>query len=215
MSIRQPLTILKDVDRTSHPVLLPSLKTLNFERNSGLSPGIQNGDLPNLTHLILDPLSLFDVFSARRSPLHMVGPQLCTAELHKSLRGTHLNINPFFKLCSKLQEFAYHLGFPRLGPPYLLQHSELKTVRIQIESIDHLTALSGEQYEIDDGVDLSWTMLDEAFAFFSAYAFPALQLIILHGDWDSVVHDSQFRSLRQLVLGRGCSLEYPDGTPVQ
>jgi len=212
-SIREP--ILQDVDRTSHPVLLPSLKTLNFERNSGLSHrDIQNGDLPNLIHLTLNPVSLFNVFSVR-SPLHMVGPQLCTVELHKSVRGTRLDVNPFFKLCSKLQEFAYHVGFPRLRPPHLLQHSELKTVRMQIESIDHLTALSGEQYEMYDGVDLSWTMLDEAFAFFSAYAFPALQLIILHGDWDSVVHDGQFRSLRQLVLDRGCSLEYPDGTPVR
>jgi len=106
-----------------------------------------------------------------------------------------------------LQELAYHVGFPPLQPPHLLQHLELKTVRIQIESIDHLR----EQY----GGGLSWAMLDEAFAFFSAYAFPALQLIILHGDWDSVVHDSQFRPLRQLVLDRGCSLEYPNGTPVQ
>jgi hypothetical protein len=120
----------------------------------------------------------------------------------------------FFKLCSKLQEFAYHVGFPQLEPPHLLQPSELKTVCIQIESIDHLTALSGEQYEMDDGVDLSWTILYKVFAFFSAYAFPALWLIILHGDWDSVVHDGQFHPLRQLVLDRGCSLEYPDGTPV-
>jgi len=155
-----------------------------------------------------------DVFSASHSPLHIIGPQLYTVELHKSRRGTRLDINPFFKLCSTLQEFAYHVRFPRLEPPHLLQHSELKTVHIQIESIDHLTVLSGEQYEMDEGVDLSWTMLDKVFAFFSAYAFPALQLIILHSNWDSVVHDSKFRPLRQLVLGRGCSLEYPYGRPV-
>jgi len=202
-------SIFKGVGRTGHPVLFPSLKTLAFKRDSGLNDQvIQNSDFPNLTHLKLPPFHLYDISPDGSSILHVVGLQLRTVELHKDRQGgARLDVNPFFKLCSNLQELAYHVGFPPLQPPHLLQHLELKTVRIQIESIDHLR----EQY----GGGLSWAMLDEAFAFFSAYAFPALQLIILHGDWDSVVHDSQFRPLRQLVLDRGCSLEYPNGTPVQ
>ena len=49
--------ILKEVHWTSHPVLLPSLKTLNFERNLGLNPGIQNGDLPNWLMLYCLPIT--------------------------------------------------------------------------------------------------------------------------------------------------------------
>ena len=191
-----PGPIFKDVDRTGYPVLLPSLKTLNFEGDPGLNHrGIQNGDFPNLTHLVLRP---FD--------LHMIGPQLRTVEFHEDLRGGD-HLDPFFKLFSKLQEFAFHVGFPALQSSPLLQHFELKAVHLQIESINHLR----ETYEAED---LSWEMFGKTFAFFSAHAFPALQHIILHGEWDSVVHDGQFRSLRQFVLDRGCSLEYPDGTPV-
>jgi hypothetical protein len=193
------------------PVAIPhtvhfSLTTLHLNEHMGLrQAGIHRGDAPNLIHVVCHPNNL--VLDQDDSSVLVLGPQLRVVELLHTF-GTISTVGTnFFKQCPNLQAFAYHVGSPQLQPLDVLQHLELKRVNLQIISFKFLL----ERYV---GEGSLWEMLRQQLANFSAHTFPALEHIVLHGDWDPLTQDDRFRPLRQLVLDRGCLLEYPDGTPV-
>ena len=207
----QPGPIFKDVDRSGHTIPFPSLTTLHLAGYAGLwRAGIQPGDTPKLINLILHPRNL-TLDQGDSSVVDVVGSQLRVVELLRDVGSfSTLGDHHFFTQCPNLQEFAYHIGLPRLLPLDALQHFALKRVHLRIGGLDDLR----QRYESFARTGSFWRLLKREFANLSAHTFPALTHVVLHGDWNSVVQDSRFRSTRQLVLDRGCSLEYPDGTPV-
>jgi len=194
----QPGPIFKDIDRSAHAILFPSL-TLYRAGYAGLSwAGIQRGDVPNLTHLTLEPGNLLRT-SDPLTILNIVGSQLRVVELLQDPGNIiHLDLNFFVRQCPNLQVFTYHVGLPHLRPLDTLQHLELTTLNLQV---NHL-------YRRYGGTRVFWKILGGEFAIFSAQVFPALKHITLYGDLDYVVRAPEFRSIRQPLLDRGCTLEY-------
>jgi len=216
LSISWPGPIFRDVDPDTYSELSPSLTTLRRRSYGGSgSAGIEPDDIPRLTHLICDPINVtFESGLALRgdtSVLDIAVSELRVLEVCQNPPHHYpRDFNGFLKRCPHLQELAYHVGFPQiLLVSDGLQCLELKRFNLRIESLDHLR----QRYGSDD--ETFWRFLGSEFAHFFGYALPALEHVILHGDWDYIVHAAQFRPLRQRLLDRGCSLEYPNGKPVQ
>lgn len=57
----------------------------------------------------------------------------------------------------------------------------------------------------------AWDEIEMQLSLFGGQFFPALNRIVLFGDWDSFTADLEFRSLCNRVRSRGCALEYPAG----
>jgi hypothetical protein len=215
LSISWPGPIFRDLDRDAYPHLPPSLTAWRRRSYGGPdSAGIEPDDIPRLTHLICDPINLsFDSVNFEHgdsSVLDIAVSELHVLEFCRDLHDIYgLELNEFLERCPKLQELAYHVGFPRTILLNALQSLELKRVNLRIESLDDLR----QHYGSND--EWFWRSLGVEFAHLYGHALPALERVILHGDWDYIVYASQFRPLRQRLLDRGCSLEYPNGKPVQ
>jgi hypothetical protein len=215
LSISWPGPIFRNFDRDAYPKFPPSLTTLRHRSYGGPdSAGIEPDDIPRLTHLICNPTSLsFHSVKFLRGDSSVLDIAVSELRVLEVCRDPHdryeLEVNEFLKRCPKLQELAYHVGSPEIILLNAPQCLELKRVHLRIKSLDDLRL----RYGSDD--ERFWRLLGLEFAHFFGYALPALEHVILHGDWDYIVHAAQFRPLRQRLLDRGCSLEYPNGKPVQ
>jgi len=212
LSISWPGPIFRDFGQGVYPHLPPSLTTLRRRSYGGPdSAGIEPDDIPRLTHLICDPINLsFDSggsLDGDSSVLDVAVSELRVLEVCRD--PYNLEVNGFFKRCPQLQELAYHVGLPQILLFDEPQCLELKRVNLRIESLNYLR----QRYGSND--ETFWRFLGSEFANLHGHTLPALEHVILHGDWDYIVHAAQFRPLRQRLLDRGCSLEYPDGQPVQ
>ena len=217
LSISWPGPIFRNFNRDAYPHLPPSLTTLRRRSFRGPdSAGIGPDDIPRLTHLICDPVNLPSesgyFLHGGSSVLDVALSELRVLEVCRVPHRHDLSepaVNEFLKRCPNLQELAYHVGSPQIPLLDEPQCLELKKVNLRIESLDDLR----QRYGSND--EWFWRLLGLEFVHLYGCALPALEHVILHGDWDYIVHAAQFRPLRQRLLDRGCSLEYPDGKPVQ
>jgi len=215
LSISWPGPIFTDlrVNRNAYP-RPPSLTALRRRSYGGPdSAGIEPNEIPRLTHLICDSSNLFFesgfFLHGDSSVLDVAVSELRVLEVCRDPHDLYgLEVDGFLKRCPNLQELAYHVGFPQILLLDQPQCLELKRVNLRIESLDDLR----QRYGSND--ETFWRSLGSEFANLHGHTLPALEHVILHGDWDCIVHAAQFRPLRQRLLDRGCSLEYPNGKPV-
>lgn len=183
------------------PVALPMLETLRLCVISGLllRQILFRWALPSLINLIMDsPL----VEQALYSMLETYGHQLKTVEFGKHVRFLMNDfLSPCLKGCPVLEELNYYVFFTEPAETTVV-HPTIETVRLHaaVNSI------------LSDGPSL-WALLERHFSFLgNRRALPALQRVVLYGDWRPVVINQRFYALWKHVTGAGCVVEISSKT---
>lgn len=179
------------------PVALPMLETLRLSVVSRLllSQIVFRWALPSLINLIMDsPLvELRPLYSM----LETYGPQLQTIEFGKHVRFLMNDfLSPCLKGCPVLKELNYYVFFTEPAETTVV-HPTIETVRLHaaVNSI------------LSDGPSL-WALLERHFSFLgNRMALPALQRVVLYGDWRPVVINRRFYALWKHVAGAGRVVE--------
>lgn len=176
---------------------LGCLKTLRLVRvNEFFMWQISRWSLPSLRHLIIDWSSSIAAINGIH---YCFSLSLQTVELGRSLcfyPQDHLT--SLLALFPNLTELSYYIHFTH--PPILQgrPHSALTIVRLHAQP----------NQAIRDEAQL-WSFVAAHFSYVSSPLLPALQRVVLHGDWASLLNDSRFLPcLRELR----CTVEYPDGS---
>lgn len=161
---------------------LPHLQTLRINSINGplLHQIVSRWSLPSLTHIILDSLVLdlgliWDAF----------GNQLKSVEFGKHLRFVAYDrLSPCLNGCPGLEELNFYLYF---NPPAktIQLHNSLTTVRIH-------SAFNG-LLSNDAAI---WDLIHRHFEFLCGSNLPALRHIILFGDWQLILDNPRFTSIR-------------------
>ncbi|KIK07364.1 hypothetical protein K443DRAFT_673618 [Laccaria amethystina LaAM-08-1] len=178
------------------PVALPMLETLRLCVISGLllRQILFRWALPSLINLIMDsPL----VEHALYCMLDIYGPQLQTVEFGKHVRFLMKDfLSPCLKGCPVLKELNYYVFFT-MPPETTVVHPTIETVRLHaaVNSI------------LFDGPSL-WALLERHFSFLgNRAALPALQRVVLCGDWRPVVINQHFYTSWKHVTSAGRVVE--------
>ncbi|KAH9952093.1 hypothetical protein B0H21DRAFT_13540 [Amylocystis lapponica] len=177
------------------PVSLPSLTTLRLLRMSVLFVReISRWSLPQLTHVIIDTVTTFDMLHMF---WHTFGARIQTLELGISLRYYISDALSFVLAgCPNLKELNYHVHLTkacRLPDG----HPILATIGLHSHS-NAFSPVGGTSY---------WEHLEAHLALFSEPVFPALKRVVLYGDWSAALEDSRYPFLIQPLRDRGCMVE--------
>lgn len=184
-------------------VCLPLLRTLRLHAINGLllHQITTKWDLPSMTHIVFySPL----VEQGLQRIWDRFGEQLEVVEFGKHLRfmmGDHLTI--CLQGCPALQEIGYNIFFTKV-PGMRGEHARIKTVRLHSAINSFLQ--TAEQI---------WSILEGHFRFFNQ--LPALNKIVLHGEWRGILGQHHFQALVQQLretkssvifeLGNGSSFD--------
>jgi len=176
-------------------VTLPSLTTLRLLRmNILFVRQISRWSLPNLTHLVLDTVTHFGMLPVFWDAF---GPQLRTVELGISLKFYISEALPFVLAgCPNLQELNYYINFTKACRLHT-SHNSLITIGLHSHP-NAFFLVGGTSY---------WEHLEAHFAFFSPSTFPALERVVLYGDWGAMVDDKRYPTLVRSLRDRGCAIE--------
>jgi hypothetical protein len=174
------------------------LQTLRLDTINGLflHQILSSWSLPSLTYIVLDsPLPDF----AWGSIWNAFGRQLKTIEFGKSLRFfSDDQLSPCLNGCPDLEQLNFYLYFT--APAENIQlHTSLTTVRLHAADNDLLSNADSES--------VVWDLIDQHFKVLCGSDLPALQRIILHGDWHSILHHSRFISIRNKLQDTSIILE--------
>jgi hypothetical protein len=163
----------------------PHLQTLRLGTINGLflHQIVSSWSLPSLTYIVLDsPLP----DSGWSSIWNAFGRQLKAIELGKNLRFfSNDQLSPCLNGCPGLKQLNFYLCFTAPAE-YIQPHTSLTTVRLHAAVNDFLSHADA----------VFWDLIDHHFKVLCGNELPALRRIILHGDWQSVLHDSRFISIR-------------------
>jgi len=185
----------QDFDRDTYPTPFPSLTTLRLERLTPWSVKLRTQDMPKLTNVIANPVNMYCRLSTACPFMDAFGRHIRVIELADN-EGPYTfsseTAQEFFRRCSNLQELSLHAG----RHTFLLiklHHPSVKCIRILRRYHQSHDLLERQHTAIFSGV------------------FPALERVVLHGEWGSSVDSVQFREFRHALLNKGCALEYEEG----
>ena len=174
----------------------PHLRTLRLGTINGLflHQIVSSWSLPSLTCIVLDsPLP----DSGWGSIWNAFGRQLKAIEFGKNLRFfSYDQLSPCLNGCPGLEQLNFYPSFT--APAENIQpHTSLTTVRLHL-------AVNNLLYNVDD---LVWDLLDRHFKILCGGDLPALRCIILHGNWNSILHHSRFIPIRERLQDTNIILE--------
>lgn len=179
------------------PIQLPSLTTLRLRRMNVLFlQQVCRWHMPALRHVVLDTYTstprlleaIWDTF----------GPQFETVELGRSLKFYVLDlICHILTRCPNLKELSYYTQFTATPQPPVDRHLHLTTVRMHAHPNEFVAA----------GSSAFWEHVEEHFTVFCKPFFPALQRIVLHGDWQPYLVEPRYLAIADTLQARGYSLE--------
>jgi hypothetical protein len=176
---------------------LPHLTTLRLRRlSSSYLWQVARWSLPNLAHVVLEVVSLAQSLD---SLWDAFGHQLHTIELGCVLRFlVDDRITSILKQCPNLRVLNYYINFTSI-PENPFQHSLLKQI-----------GLHAAQNSFD--AHLEWRHLEQHFTLFAHPGLPALEKVVLYGDWGYFIYDPRFRALLEPLDSKICIVELEDGT---
>jgi len=190
-------------------VVLPSLTTLHIAQIRGLEriQAICQWSLPALTHVIVLPFPGNDDDVEHLSLLcRSFGCTLRSFELRSYMLDSLPIILP---LCPNLQELNIR-GLCSPGGPFPASHSSLSIIRLYSYA---------PPSRVKDDWDWWWATynmgLHDTIAQLCALSLPALQRVVLHGDWTRILEDDRSRDSRHALHERGWRVELEDGTSVE
>lgn len=177
-------------------ITLPNLSILHVRGlNSNLRREIEGWSFPKLTHIITDCSLLW------YTPSALFNSQIEVIEFLRDAMLVELVPLGIVERCPNLREFNYSPEFMRFPVSHIL-HIGLKCIGLHAGSnLDQPVADLRKRYQrhFDDIMETS---------------LPELQVIILYGDWAMITESNWFPLAVKKVIGRGCRLEYPDGSQV-
>lgn len=192
--------------RMSFPVVLPTLETLhlvNFQSRFRIRSMITKWSLPSLVHLIVDLFHL-NAQEGVLSLLESFGATLHTVEL-----GTRLpafkevdHVSNILANCPNICELCLSIDFFALHPNASGASSSLNTVRFYPSSypLVDFAHLDTDSIEV---------VVEKAFRQLFCLYLPALQRIVLHGEWRLWaidINSERLRSCRQTIRDRHLAL---------
>ena len=174
----------------------PHLQTLRLGTINGLflHQIVSSWSLPSLTNIIFDsPLPE----SGWGAIWLAFGRQLKAIEFGRNLRFfSNDQLSPCLNGCPGLEQLNFYLCFT--APAVNIQpHISLTTVRLHAAVNDLLCHAEA----------VVWDLIDPHFKVLCGSDLPALRRIILHGDWQSVLHHSRFISIRKKLQDTNRILE--------
>ncbi|KAI9570362.1 hypothetical protein HD554DRAFT_413558 [Boletus coccyginus] len=182
--------------RQDSPIRLPALTTLRLRRiNALFVRQIRQWDLPSLVHVVAD-------FPADSSGLEglwlQFGSQLCTVEFGRNV-AFHMTdqISTLLRGGTGVKVFNYFINFT--APPIesqLIEQSALQCVGIHAFPCGMLKD--------------NWSHLNHHFEFLSSRFLPALQRIVLYGNWHQIVKDSRISPALDRFTQKGCTILFAD-----
>ena len=201
LTCRQPNTILfPSLEKIA--LVMPSLR---FTRM-----GIGLADMPKLAHLAIYPHSS----SAHTMEIVLfLKTQLQTVEVLPVFGAVKFPIIPdILRACPNVRQLIYYNDNVTLDARKLTPHSSLTCVRL-CHDPDRWTIRPPGRTAVEL-YESTWASLRSHFAVFAGPMFPALERVVLQGEWTWMVSNLRFHSLHASLHERGCRLEYTDGTPV-
>lgn len=177
-------------------ITLPNLSILHVRGlTSNLRREIEGWSFPKLTHIITDCSLMW------YTPSTLFNSQTEVIEFLRDEMLVELVPLGIVERCPNLRELNYSMEFMRFPVSQIL-HIGLKCIGLHAGSnLDQPAADLRKRYQrhFDDIMETS---------------LPALQVIILYGDWALITESSWFLLAVQKGIVSGCRLEYPDGSPV-
>ena len=175
----------------------PHLQTLRLATINGLflHQIVSSWSLPSLTYIVLDsPL----MNSGWGSIWNAFGHQLKALEFGKNLRFfTDDQLSSCLNGCPGLKQLNFYLYFT--APAENIQpHTSLTTIRLHAAVNDLFSNTNN---------NVAWDLIDRHFKVLCGSDLPALRRIILHGDWDSILHNSRYISIREKLQDTNRILE--------
>ncbi|KAF9463706.1 hypothetical protein BDZ94DRAFT_598101 [Collybia nuda] len=187
VGIRYPMSRLSDNPRPH--IATHSLTTLRVHHiGPVIRAEIEGWDCPNLTHIITDSSLMWETYSP------IFGPRIEVVELIKDESLHSIFALGVVEKCPNLLELNYHVEYGQF-PSKPIHQDTLRCIRLY----------AGRNYMID--LADTWELLKAQFTLFAGPSFPSLRRLVLYGDWDDVLRDSQFVPLKDGVLARGCAVE--------
>ncbi|KAJ7110354.1 hypothetical protein C8R43DRAFT_1042363 [Mycena crocata] len=191
-------------------IYLPSLRTLRLHISNVLLLRhiTHRWAMPELENLVVDAPPIVGVNSMESMSMiwEALGPQLRVVEFGKHLRFLlDQTLTPCLEGCPALHELNYYIFIT--SPPIM---DDPRAVYESITSIGvHLseTPFLGDTQE-------EWVQLEQHFNAFAGDMFPNLRHLRLFGMQEWMFVDKRFTSLYQQVGDTGCTIEFPDGTPL-
>lgn len=177
-------------------ITLPNLSVLHVRGlTSNLRREIEGWSFPQLTNIITDCSLMW------YTPSTLFNSQTEVIEFLRDEMLVELVPLGIVERCPNLRELDYSIEFMRF-PVSHTSHIGLECIGLHAGlNLDQPIADLRKRYQrhFDDIMETS---------------LPALQVIILYGDWALVTGSNWFPLAVKKVIGRGCRLEYPDGSPV-
>lgn len=180
-------------------VQLLELKCLRLRRLNGLFlQRLTRWQLPRLSHVILDASSdphIHDIF------WDAFGHQLEVVEFGSHLRFlAQDHVASLLKRAPALECLNYFIFFTHYPALFEAQtHAGLISVGV------HSQAIMFQDFD-------EWAHLEQHFDIFAGPALPALQRVVLFGDWQRFTLDPRFQRLLCKFRGRTCDIFLADGT---
>lgn len=176
-------------------MVLSKLEVLRLHIRSGLllQQIISRWSLPSLTHLIMDSPPVKDGLNAIWETF---GQQLEVVEFGRHVRFLMRDdLSSCLEGCPNLKELNYHFFFT--APAHGLQsHANLMVVGLHSQTNDLLS----------DGGSL-WNLIEHHFEILSGPALSALQKVVLHGSWRSILNHPRFGPIQKKLNGSGRALQ--------
>ncbi|KAI6047847.1 hypothetical protein EDC04DRAFT_27880 [Pisolithus marmoratus] len=173
---------------------LPALTTLRLRRVSAtLLLQICGWVLPSLAHIIVD-------FSPESYAIEQVwstfGPQLSTVEFGRNVVFLMSDqIASFLRAApTSVKTFNYFVFFTM--SPQLAVEAEASVERVGVHAFPCKMLPN------------LWEHLDRHFWWLSGPSLPALQHVVLYGDWSEIMKDPRFPRLRGRLEGKGCEVKF-------
>ena len=205
--------------RQPDTIPFPSLEkiTLNMGFPKFARMGLELADMPKVTHLAIYPH--IDGIGILENVLFLKTQLQIVEILPTRLVVQFPIISCILRVCPDLRQLIYHIDSVTIDPGKLIPHSSLTCVRLCHDperwSAQQPRQTAPEPYESTwASYESSWISLRSHFAVFAGPVFPALERVVLQGEWNPTVSNVRFHSLRASLHERGCRLEYMDGTPV-
>jgi hypothetical protein len=188
------------IGRSDDPVCLPELTTLRLIQSRTVTLHQMHPNLitPSLVHLVVDSVCQETSNEFWSSTL---SSQIRRVDLgHNMQFSIHDHMTPLLRHCTSLTTLNYYLHFTH-PPVSSIQHTGLKNIGLHCR--ENLCQR-----------DQSRRNIQEHFTLLAGSAFPALEKVVLHGDWRPIVSDTCFQLLFEKVYARKCHLAFEDGTAV-
>lgn len=174
---------------------LPALTTLRLRRvSASFLLRICGWVLPSLAHIILD-------FPSESYAIEQVwstfGRQLSTVEFGRNVAFLiNDQITPFLRAgASSVKTFNYFIFFTM--PP---QHA------VEVEASVECVGIHAFPCKMSS--NNLWAHLDRHFWWLAGPSLPALQHVVLYGNWSEIMEDPRFPRLRRRLEDKGCKIKF-------